>query len=151
MIKGIFLKDPLFMETVSTEDIIGELDPLHNIGKPETITSDVYTMVKREFFDKFFFLTSYTFSDEKGVDIMWNLFDTIQQGIPNFFKVIKYANNVLVTAYPKPNDYKDINTVQNLMDEITRVTAFLQNEYHNDKELVISKIHKYFEMCVSYE
>ena len=91
MIKGIYLKDPLCMQTVTDAEILSELDPLRQCGDTESIESAPYSMAKRGYYSNHFFIYAYTFNDPDGYTSMWKLLDTLQDAVPNFFKVFKYT------------------------------------------------------------
>lgn len=149
MIKGIYLKDPLCMETVSDADILSELDPLKKCGEVDSISCGSYSMARRGYYSNHFFIYTYTFDEVEGYNSMWKLLDTLQDAIPNFFKVFRWTKDILVISYQRPVDPSDSPKVEALVDELLRVTAWMLKEYH-DPECASIKVRDYFELCVSY-
>ena len=153
MIKGIYLKNSPKMSKVGLADVLAELNPLDN-EIPENrgyYDSENYSMCRREFHSKKLCIVTYTSgSDSSGISGMFQIFSMMSDACPDLFKVWKYTDSCLVTAWNRYNDLEENGLVRSFLDELTRVSAWcLKENISADREDIVQMINDYYKLVVS--
>lgn len=151
MIKGIYLMEEPYMEKMSDEEVLSDLDFLYkDSNASSTLDSGDYKIKKSTYRGETFCFVIYESEYDPSLRAMLISYQIIQKANPSFVKVFKYGENRVVVAYPNFSEdgIEIAKTYEIMMDELLRVTVFFLHNF--GPEEAVDMLRDYINTNVSY-
>ncbi len=150
MIKALYLESYPDMDNVSAIEILDELNPLiKNENNSAVLVGTNHKIYKDAFVTPNFFVTFMKIDEKITFLSMLKIYEILQFSIPNFLKVLK-IENTLIVATPRYNDLYEDASYSVMMDELIRFTSYAYRKTGGDELSTSIMLKEYVEMCVSY-
>ena len=143
----MYLKCNPEMDSVSTVDVLDELDLTNHVGDTNTYDASDYKISRDLYISDKYFITIFKTNRKPIIDILAEIYETLQNAAPNFIKVIKY-NNTIITAIPNYKEPYEDTTYSAVIDELIRITAFFFKKFGSSLASLYLK--EYISLNVSY-
>ena len=161
MIKGILLKHSPKMKEISEIEILSQLDPLNEYDQLSTRVDPIsgYTIYRRSYYSDNLYITSYSSEGKSVIDSIWEVYETLNYGAPNFIKSFRKDQNMIIVSWPRYEDDKFEDASYTLMiEELTRFTAFsnifkyyfafILKNFSGSAESLSVYLKEYINMCI---
>lgn len=151
MIKGILLKHSPKMKEMSEIEILSQLDPLNEYDQLSTRVDPIsgYTIYRRSYYSDNLYITSYSSEGKDVIDSIWEVYETLNYGAPNFIKSFRKDQNMIIVSWPRYEDDKFEDASYTLMiEELTRFTAFILKNFSGSAESLSVYLKEYINMCI---
>lgn len=154
MISGIKLPSAPNVSGVSINKVLADLDLLNEKYPSNSFKNLRGVTIEKKMYSGDNYVTTlieYEIEDLASFDSLNELHDLISEALPDFIKVFRYSNRVLILVYPKFLDYRVNDVYEVLMEEIQRVAVFFIKTFGIEKrDYIIELVRDYVNMCVEY-
>ena len=147
MIRAMYLRNNPEMDSVSTIDVLDELDLTNHIGDTNVYDSLDYKISRDLYASDKYFITIFKSNRTSIINILAEIYETLQNAAPKFIKVFTY-NNSIITAIPNYKEPYEDTTYATVIDELVRLSAFFFKKFGGSLASLYLK--EYISLNVSY-
>lgn len=151
MIKALYFETRPRMDSVGALELLDELNPLEkdNLSCSEIPLGDNRKIIKDSFITDNYFITFFkVIGDAITFSSILKVYEIMQLAVPNFLKVLKVKNSIIVATPKYENSYENAS-YSLMMDELVRFTTYCFKRT-NDEVTSSIMLKEYVEMYVTY-